>query len=179
RGKRYEVEEADRLLKRVGRDLDEDLAWLHEMDQRVFRAHYQMARELGGQIAEELLYRYQFHMAVQAIDLDVSVQRPPLEWALEYLSTRSTLQYEEFHEVRTIFREAHDALMRAMCNADKWRLPKFHHVKEGALLGEFLLDGQVIKGLKPTAQTIKAAWVGRFLKQLAAVQDRIRRIHFK
>src|SRR5262249_22758638 len=179
RGRCYDVEEAERLLQRVGADLDEDMAWLYELDERVFRAHYQMARELGGKVAEELLYRYRFHMAVQAIDVDVATRKPPLEWALEYLSTRSRLCYEEFHEIRTIFREAHDALMRAICQADKWPLPRLQHVREGALLGEFLLDGQVIKGLRPTVQTIKAVWVERFLGQLRAVQDRIRRIHFK
>src|SRR5262249_27594746 len=81
RGRRYEVGEVNRLIKQVQRELDEDFEWLGELDRRVFRVYYQMAIEVGNDEADDLLYRYEFHLAVQAIDRDVSGQRPPLEAA--------------------------------------------------------------------------------------------------
>jgi hypothetical protein len=89
------------------------------------------------------------------------------------------LRYEDFDQVRTAFRKAHDALVRCLTRADKWALPRLVNLKQGKPLGHFLFDRDVIKGLRPTAQRLTARWIGRFLGQLGEVQERVRRIHFK
>ena len=45
--------------------------YLAEIDNRVFRVHYQMAAELGKDVSADLEKRYRFHMGVQSIDADI------------------------------------------------------------------------------------------------------------
>jgi Zn-dependent protease with chaperone function len=180
RGKRYDRRDAGRLLKKVRAEMDEDLDWLAEIDRRVFRSHYQMAVEVNKDMAEELLDRYQFHLAVQAIDYDVSEHKPALEAAVRFLSNNSSqLNYDEFAEIRSIFRKAHDALVRSLNKADKLDMPKLKNVKEGEPLGYFLMDRKIVKALRPSAQTLTVKWINNFLSQISEVQEKIRRIHFK
>jgi hypothetical protein len=179
RGRRYDVDEAKRLLKKVERELDEEQEWLAGRDRKVFLAHYHMALELGPKVAQELLSRYEFHLAVQRIDRDLTVQRRPLEAALAFLSGKSQLHYQEFNEIRTIFRQAHEALDRSLQAADRLELPALKNITKGECLGTFLLDRELVKALRPTAQTLTAKWINKFLGQMGEVQDRVRRIHFK
>ena len=66
-----------------------------------------------------------------------------------------------------------------LIGADKLRLPALKNMKEGAKLGTFLVPGSVVKGLRPGAQRFTSKWLGKFLNQLGAMEERIRRIHFK
>jgi hypothetical protein len=163
----------------VQRELDEDFDWLAELDTRVFRVYYQMARELGKDEVADLFYRYEFHLAVQAIDRDVTAQRPPIEAAMQFLANTREISASQFRELRTIFRDAHDALVRAIKLADKMKLPRLKNLKQGEPLGHFLLDRQVIKGLRPGARVLTLKWIQKFLRQIGEVQERVRRIHFK
>jgi Zn-dependent protease with chaperone function len=180
RGKRYDRRDAGRLLKKVRTEMDEDLDWMAEVDRRVFRCHYQMAVEVDKEMAEELLDRYRFHMAVQNIDYDVSEHKPALEAAVRFLNNSdSQLTRDQFAELRSIFRKAHDALVRSLNKADKMAMPKLKNVKEGEPLGYFLMDRKIVKGLRPSAQSLTLKWINNFLGQISEVQTKIRRIHFK
>jgi Zn-dependent protease with chaperone function len=180
RGRRYEPSEASRLIKQVQGELDEEVDWLAEVDRRVFRVFYQMAIALGDKVADDLLYRYEFHLALQAIARDVIAQQGPLNAALHMLvNSPKGMHPEQFRQTRTIFREAHEALVRSVTLADKMTLPKLKNMDEGEPLGHFLLEKQVVKGLRPSARTLTVKWISKFLQQLSVVEDRARRIHFK
>jgi Zn-dependent protease with chaperone function len=179
RGKRYDDRDLGRLMKKVMKELDEQYDWLGEFDQRVFRVHYQMARELDKKRADELLARYEFHAAAQTILIDLAMHRPKLQAALNALGDGGKLDYDTFHAIRSILIEAHDAMTRGISKADKLRLPALKNMKEGAKLGTFLVPGSVVKGLRPGAQRFTSKWLNKFLNQLGAMEDRIRRIHFK
>jgi Zn-dependent protease with chaperone function len=179
RGKRYDLEESGRLLKKVKREFDEDMDYLAELDNRIFRVHYQMATELGQDVAAELESRYRFHMGVQSIDAEICSHRPALEAALNYLSGKTQLDPGAFNEIKTIFREAHEALVDSLNKADDLPMPALKNVKEGEPLGLFLLDRKLVKGLRPSAQTLTSKWIGKFLTQIDQVREKIRRVHFK
>lgn len=179
RGKRYDERDIERLRKKVDREMDEQYEWLHEFDGRVFRVHYQMAREVSRETAEDLLERYRFHMEAQELFLEVGMQRPALEAALAMLSDSGKMDYDAFHFVRTILIKAHDAMERAVVRADRLEVPALKNMKPGEPLGRFLVPGKVVKGLRPTASRFTAAWLAKFLGQLGAMEDRLRRIHFK
>jgi hypothetical protein len=41
------------------------------------------------------------------------------------------------------------------------------------------MEVKLVKPLRPNAQKITVKWVAEFLDQLGAIEDRIRRVHFK
>ncbi len=180
RGKKYDEDDFKRLIKRTEKEYDEQLDWLADMDRRSFRLHMQMARELKASLAEELLSRYRFHMAAQGILIDLAVQRPMLEMALAVLSgAQGPMDYQMFASIRGSLIDTHDVMTRCISRADKLALPRLKNLKEGAKLGFFLMDVKLVKRLRPTATSITGKWVSKFLGQLGAIEDRIRRIHFK
>jgi Zn-dependent protease with chaperone function len=180
RGRRYDLTEVDRLLKKVNRELDEDRQWLSELDRRVFLTHYQMGLGLDGKLARELLTRYEFHLALQKIARNLAVQQSALESTLSFLSGRSRrLSEAEFGEVLNIFREAHVVLTDSLNTADRLLLPALKNMTAGEPLGYFLLDQKMVKGFWPKASSIDGKKVQKFLQQMGEVQDKVRRIHFK
>ena len=50
RGRRYGDEDVKRLLKKVERELDEDINWLRAQDRNVFGVHSRMAQELDHEM---------------------------------------------------------------------------------------------------------------------------------
>ncbi|MBY0229065.1 MAG: M48 family metalloprotease [Gemmataceae bacterium] len=180
RGKWLRERELERTIKKVEEEYDKQLDWLAEMDARVFRAHFQMAQELDAKLLEELRMRYEFHLTAQEILLDLMAQRPFLEMALALLSdSGGQMDYAEFAAVRSQLIDSYDIMLRCLNRADKLPLPKLKNLKQGEMLGWFLLGVKTVKPLRPTTTRITTAWISKFLGQIAAIEDRIRRIHFK
>lgn len=180
RGRRYDIRDLRRVIKKAEKELDEHIDWLADLDDRVFRAHYQMASELKQALADELVQRYEFHIAAQDILIELALQRPQLELALRVLSNvEGQVEYGTFAAIRGSLIESYDTMRRCIARADRLELPKLKHVKAGTVLGYFLMEVKLVKPLKPTARSITSAWVNQFLGQLGAIEDRIRRVHFK
>jgi Zn-dependent protease with chaperone function len=180
RGKDYDPADAKRLLKKVERGLSAEGVELGKWDRTVFLVHYQMSREVGREVCEDLLRRYEFHLGLQKISRELSQQRAAVENVLNFLQGQAgTLSSRDFMEVRDALRKAHDALdrsLRAACNL--W-LPDLQNMTAGERLSDFLLSRVLIKGLKPTTGTVQRQWIGQFLRQMDEVREKVRRIHFK
>ena len=180
RGRYLREREISRTIRKVEQEYDEHLDWLAEMDARVFRCHVQMAHEIDQKLRSELLDRYSFHMAGQEILIDLALQRPRLQSALQLLSNATqSMEYREFAAVRSGLIESYDTMLRCLNRADRLPLPALKNLKAGEKLGYFLLGVKTVKPLRPSATKLSTVWINKFLGQLSAIEERIRRIHFK
>ncbi len=180
RGKKYKLRAADRLLDQLADEIAEDKAWVAELDSWAFKIHYQMALEVSGARASELVARYEFHLELQKLGRKLLEQDEPLNRVTNFLSNaRGAIQTDTFLEVIDIFRKAHQALNKSLIAARELKIPALKNMKEGQVLGEFLLTRDLVKEFRPVVYSLKVKWVQKFLKQMVEVKERVRRLHFK
>jgi Zn-dependent protease with chaperone function len=179
RGRQYRIGEAKKLRKKVERELDEDRDWLKDLDRRVFRVHYRMARQLSPAIVEEFIERYRFHRAVQSIVSELSPYQYRLVMVLQYLASKSEMDQADFEQAFDLFREAYRALERCLTTARPMRLPALKNINDGERLGSFLLQHSLVRELIDTERSLDGRWIGRFMEQFGEVCERAQRIHSK
>jgi Zn-dependent protease with chaperone function len=179
RGRKYDVEEAKRLLKKVDKELEEDRQYFEGLDRRAFLVFYQMATQLGDKSPRELADRYDFHLTCQGMLRKIINERSHLEAALAFLSGKQELQQHEFKAALKAFRDAHKALKKSLDTADDLPLPELANMKKGKPLGYFLLEKRLVHSLDRDENTLRGDWINRFMAQLTEVLEKLRRIHFK
>jgi hypothetical protein len=181
RGRDYELGDVGRLLRKVDRELEDDYRKLAEVDARVFRTHYQMAVELGREVARELWARYEFHLEAQKIGRSLGRHRERVEEGLAYLfeQPHQRVPAEDFQEALGRLRQAHRALSKGLQAAERMKVPELKHVAAGQALADFLLERRPVREPFPDAGALSAGWIRKFMGQLSEAQERLRRIHFK
>ncbi len=179
RGARYRASEALRLLEQVTKEIEQDFAWMGELDQKAFRVHYELARQVGEAARQELDERYRFHLALQAILGELSTSDTQVRAALALIAGKPELTAAEFHGTVAALRLAHDALAQQLAAAGGLRLPALKNVTPGEPLGPFLMSGPLVPRLSDRPSGFDGEWIGRFLGQLGEVLDKARRLHFK
>ncbi len=70
--RRYDSADARRMLTGIDRQMDEEERWWADFDRRIFRVHYQMARDLGAAVVRDLRLRYEFQLGLQDIEREAS-----------------------------------------------------------------------------------------------------------
>lgn len=180
RGRRYDVDECKRLMKKVERELDADRDWENSLDRRVFLVHYQMAQQLGGRVATEMVERYEFHLAVQEIHRKLRDHWGRVEGVLHFLSgQREQLASAQYRQVLEVFREAHETLESSLRKSRNQLLPELSNVTTGQPLREFLLEKRLIYSLVEDEESLRGDWITKFLKQFGEVRDKLVRIDLK
>jgi Zn-dependent protease with chaperone function len=172
--------EVPTLLASVETELEQDRERLKQLDAEVFQAHYQMAAHLGDGTHNELWARYQFHLGVQEVLRAVSIGKARMEAILNWASeNRNQLGKEGFEQVLGVLRECHGSLVQAATTSQTLLLPPLTNMQAGAPLSAFLLEEPVLLPLAPDAKGIPGEWVGHLHRQLAVLDGKARRIHFK
>jgi hypothetical protein len=179
RGQRFRAGEAKKLRKKVERELEADRIWLKDLDRRVFRVHYRMARQLGPAVVNDLMERYRFHRVVQSILYDLAPYQFRLTMLLQDLADRSELDQGDFEQAFNLFREAHRTLERSLVSARPLRMPSLKNIAEGERLAGFLLPRSLVHELSDTERSLDGKWIARFMEQFTEVSDRAQRIHSK
>ncbi|MCI0740543.1 MAG: M48 family metalloprotease, partial [Gemmataceae bacterium] len=181
RGKCYEVDDAKKLLKKVEKELKEDQEWFKDLDKQVFLCHYQMARHVDDELADELVHRYKFHMQVQKVWRDLKSQEASVGAALDFLNRAgsSQLQYEQFQEMLNIFRDARATLRQCLDAAKDMYVPALKNMTPGAPLAPFLLKEKLVRGLSDHEHSLQSKWIDKLLGQAREMQAKVNRIHFK
>ncbi len=179
RDSQYRAADASVLLQTVEKELAGDNEFLAEVDRQVFMVHYAMARQVAKVISEELEKRYRFHVGVEEILNQLSMQRQQIQATLDWLAGKRELSTSEFQEALQVFRQAHDSLRQQLKAANGLRLPELKNMQAGEALGSFLLETPLLRGLHADEKTLDGKWIERFFQQLAEAFDKIRRIHFK
>ncbi|MSQ97214.1 MAG: hypothetical protein EXR98_22045 [Gemmataceae bacterium] len=181
RGEIYEPDEAKRLLKKVDKELEKDNRWLEEQDRRVFMTYFQMAMHINQEVAEELYRRYDFHIELQNIWLELQKQNPSIQAAIAFLNSQdsSQIQSHHFKELLDIFRTAHKMMKGMLKGSKDMVLPALKNLPVGQTLRPFLLEKDLIDGLSKYEQTITNKWINRLLDQYHEMKGKADRIHFK
>jgi Zn-dependent protease with chaperone function len=179
RGVRYRAAEAKKLLDQVKEELDQDLDWMAALDQQVFKVHYDLARQVGEEAAQELEERYRFHLAVQEIHGQLSGQSQNVQAALNQLAGKRELTQNEFHMAVAVLGQARDALWQQLNTANQLRLPALKNVTAGEPLGLMLLNRPLVPRLSGDSNCLQGEWINQFMQQLGEVIHKAQRIHFK
>jgi len=180
RGTDRSRQEVPQLLETVEQELEADRQWLNQFDAEVFQAHYQMAAVLGKGDERELWSRCQFHLAAQEILRSMNSQRAVMENLFAHLGQRSgNLQEEEHKQVMELFRTARAEVQKALASAQILTVPPLKNIDPGTTLAAFLLQEPVVEDLNPAQDSISGEWVNRMMRQLVAVQDKVRRLDLK
>lgn len=180
RGGDYRMKDVKQLSEMIERELEEDGKWLERFDAEVLQAHYQMALQALPGAERELWARYLFHLEVQKIFRDVSLQKGRLEALLEYLSAHGrNLEADDFKGVLEVLREVHDALESAHTASQAVGVPALKNLAAGRALSQVLFDKPLPPALAPEENSLRGEWIGEVMQQLHSAQERARRIHFK
>jgi len=179
RGRRYQLTDADRLLKRVREELDKDFEWMHITDRAVFRAHYAMAVQLGDTDRQALEERYRFHLALQGVYATLTAHSQYVQVTLQGLSGQRQVEPAEFQHALGVLRESRKVLAQQLDEADKLRLPPLTNMTAGEPAGRFLFSGELVPHLPPDTQSLNGAWIGALMGQFGEVIDKGQRLLFK
>jgi Zn-dependent protease with chaperone function len=179
RGELYDPRDAKRLLKKVDKELEQDQAWLTDLDRKVFSTHYQMALHLESRVARDLVERYRFHLGVQQIWKNLRSQEGSVGAALQFLEGKRKLDHADFKEALSIFRKAHRTLADSLEAARDLVLPPLKNMTPGEPLRPFLLQKKLVHGLDRDEMSLRGDWIDKLLTQINEVQQKVNRIHFK
>jgi Zn-dependent protease with chaperone function len=179
RGRRYDVREAKRLMKKVDKELDEDRKYFEGIDRRAFLVYYQMAMQADTDLRKEFFKRYDFHMTCQDMLRKLNVERNHMEATLNFLGGRNELQQGEFRSALRACRDAQKSLKKVLSTADDLPLPDLANMRRGKPLGHFLLDKKLVHSLDSDENSLRGEWINKLMNQIGEVQEKLRRIHFK
>jgi hypothetical protein len=176
-GRDYDSAEARRLLARIDRQLDDEERWWADFDRRVFVVHYLMARDLEEDEARNLRVRYDFHLALQNIDLEATRRLRRLSRIADFMDeSDAPVEQDDFHTIRAELMEAHDAFDKCLRGACRLQRPELDCLPHGQPLGNILLTSALVARLRPVAQSVSGRWIGKFSRQLNEVRTNARRI---
>jgi Zn-dependent protease with chaperone function len=194
KGKTFKLREVDYtagdvkwLFEMVSKELEENQTEFHGIDAQVFQAHLEAARDLERVrpdalgCAENLLQRYQFHLAVQDLLRTLMADEDRMNGLLKFLSNQGNqLQSADFQEVVKILREIADSLADCVDKAKHLRCPALTNVEEGTSLRKLIWEKDAdLPYLDSNPSTIQFNWIIDYLKKQNASQNRVRRVHFK
>jgi Zn-dependent protease with chaperone function len=179
RGRKYNPAEAPRLLEKVQADLEADTERMNEIDCEVFAIHYTLARQGDPALADELLARYRFHLAVQDKMRTLFEQQGTVGNVCGFLANNRQLGEGDLIEVVRLFANARTALGQVLKQADDLPMPALRNLEAGKPLGELLLDEELVVKIHKSDRELSGEWIGAFMRQLGEVTDRLRRMHFK
>ena len=170
--RRYDSADARRMLIGIDRQLDDEERWWADFDRRLFRIHYQMARDLGAEAARDLRLRYEFHLGLQEIEGEMSRRRRTLSRVASFVNdTDGPLSYADFHDVRAELMESYDAFGKCLQKACRLRPPNLKGLPPDQPLANAFLSEAPVAPLKPVAQTVSGRWVGKFARQLDEMRN--------
>jgi Zn-dependent protease with chaperone function len=173
RGRERPGDEAKALLRAVQTEIEQDRAWMAEVDRDIFRAHYQMAETLQPGAGQELCHRYAFHSAATSLVRELRGQGRAVMGAMFVASGEA--HPEALTRANGIFREARAALAHAQGAANHLALPALPELETGAPLSRYLGHGYLVPELA-VASTPDGTWVRSLLEQIQDTHDRTLRI---
>lgn len=181
RDKVYKPTQAKRLLRKVKKELDQDRAWLGDLDRQVFFTFYQMALRLDGELAQDLFDRYHFHLDLQIICRRLRSQDSPVGAAVSFLANQKTgkIEPEYFDAALSIFREAHHSLRDSLGFAEDMPVPELKNMRAGEPLRKFLLEAPLVEGVSVYDISLSPKWINKLLRQMREVQHKVQRVHSK
>jgi Zn-dependent protease with chaperone function len=182
RGKERTPADIPRLLAKVNKELEANYESFKQVDRDVFCVHCHMARQLSDAAGRELLYRYRFHAAVQAMLKNLKDVQGRAEAALCFLMERCQFTEGDIDRISGVFQKAHDGLVHVMQSAKQMDVPALANLPTDSKLAPLLLDKPLVSRFDAWHSEdggIEGRWVGKFLDQIGAVIMKLKRIHLK
>lgn len=179
------LQDVDRLLPQLEKELDAGAEAFARLDREMFLAHWSLARHLDAaegprnQRETELRERYRFHLAVQGLLQEMLGEQGRLHSLLEFLSRNSELSPEDFAQVRAALAEVHEALTRSLDGAKALMTPPLTNVPAGSSLYSLIVDRGDTALPRLAGDSISGEWLGKLMTRLEGVLSRLRRVHFK
>lgn len=175
----YYKRDVDQLYEQLDKELIADEEWLGKIDQTVFRFHYFLAWQLKDGTRDELLSRYRFHMAIQSLQQNLNKSKVEVDGVLNFLAGNPELSQEDLKYVIDVFRRGHAFLRDGLNDTSTLQVPKLSNMPEDLIVADFLLEDPLVDALAEKAKSVDGKWIDQFLKQMALVMDRLRRINAK
>jgi hypothetical protein len=183
----YTSKDVSWLFEMINKEIEENQSKFQKIDAEVFQAHLEAAKDLertrpnGLGCAENLLERYQFHLAVQEMLRKLIADEARVNGLLKYLSSQGNqLQQADFQEVVNILRDITRSLANCVDKAADLRCPELTNVDPGTSLRKLIWEKDAdLPHLDSNPTTIRFDWIIDYLKKQKAAQNRIRRVHFK
>lgn len=179
-----EVEHSKRdvkwLLEMVEKELEESTEAFKSTEKEVFQAHFQAAKQIDDNMADELHERYRFHLATQHLLRKLINDEQRMNAILQFISGKQQLQTGEFQEVVETFQVISRSLADCMYDAKNLYTPALTNVEPGTALRKLVWERDAdIPRIDASVTQISSEWIVDFMKKQNAAQTRLRRIHFK
>lgn len=179
RGRDYALTAMPKLLERVTRELEADQTYKAEIDTEIFVAHYRLADAVDRALGDDLLDRYEFHLGIQKMHGQVVQATQRAQAALVFASSQRQLSPADFDAVCDLLQEGVRNLYNVYRKSKNYCIPSLRNMEAGERLREFLFQQPVVEDLTVSQTSIDPSWIQDFVKQLAEVQDRLKRLLFK
>ena len=179
RNEEHPAKKAKPLMEQVSKELEADQKWLEGHDARVFKTHYAMAQQVGGELLAEFQARYEFHLAIQNLVVTLQNTHNQIQQTLNSIAGQRTLEQADFQSVVTFLAESRQFLRDQLENADTWTIPPLKNMDDVTRLGRFLCAKPLPRELSTTEQSLDGQWIQNLLAAMIEVLDKGRRIQSK
>jgi Zn-dependent protease with chaperone function len=190
RKKTYSVSELPKLIKRMKKELKKDDDYLEKLDRKVFKLHYQMAKEQGGERANLLRARYSFQLHVQHIQKGCQEEIPKIVETIQYVQSEN-LTAVRVEQAAIELSASWSVVRESLDTAKLLTLPPLKNMTEGEPLSNALLKKDFIS--QPTAQALmyfdedaeppvvvfQGKLIQRLIEQVSEIEGNARRIAAK
>ena len=171
RGRDRDLDEAKTLLRMVEHELNEDRTWFGQIDREVFAAHHQMAERVQPGWGGELWARYHFHLGAQEVVKETRQALTRLNRVVGSLQAARQIRPEEMMQAGAVFREARQALLNVIAQAQSLTIPELPEVRAGTTLSQLVQPSYVVNELGPQ-EFPDPQWVESLARQLREAHDR-------
>ncbi|HVK14759.1 MAG TPA: M48 family metalloprotease, partial [Gemmataceae bacterium] len=163
-------------------DLDDEhrtlCEWFASFDRRGYLVHANMARQLGRDRLKELSHRYDFHLALQYIQRQMSEAHDAVGDVLAGLEHYSDQLPPDFaEEFFGTLRNARKTLKHCLRLAEELRAPAMANIPAGTRCDDLIFDANLLR--EPPETYVRVAWIVKLLEQMGRMHRRADRLVFK
>jgi Zn-dependent protease with chaperone function len=185
RGKERTAKEIKGLFEQVDKELDADIEAFNRLDRQIFHAHWSLARladgpgDAAGPCCRELLERYRFHLAIQALFQGMQAEQGRLLSVFQYIAAKQRFEEDEFRQIQKTLEEAYNTLTLNLKDAKQWKAPALTNVEAGTSLYSLIVDRGDPLPAPVSGSSISGEWLSRLAGSVDGVLKRINRLQFK
>jgi Zn-dependent protease with chaperone function len=180
RGSKFHVRRARDMLRDIEKEIDADRAWLAEFDAVVFSTYFEMALQVGPEMAREMEQRYRFHLIMQGMWTALQEHKSPMDLMFRFVAGEGPmLNPQQFHTFIEVFRGAYEAVRLVLDEAELLSFPALANLPAGKPVRPFLLQGHLRGKPSHFDMSVSFKWLQGFARQFQDVEKRLNRLHFK
>jgi Zn-dependent protease with chaperone function len=152
--------------------------WFESFDRRVYLVHANMAEQVDPDRRKELSHRYDFHLALQYIQRQMSETHDAVGDVLAGREHYGEVLPPDFFDVfHGTLRNARKTLKHCLRLAEGLKAPAMANIPAGTRCDDLIFDANLLREAPETY--VRGEWIAKLLEQMGRMHRRADRLVFK